>query len=86
MMDLDVGIIPDMEKKQKKKLLVDYLHDNIRQHNWWAYRYFFCEVLALGNVIGKPNGFTINLRSNLTFSSTNSLVFVILGENFPKVY
>ncbi|ODN00005.1 Innexin shaking-B [Orchesella cincta] len=53
MMDLDVGIIPDMEKKQKKKLLVDYLHDNIRQHNWWAYRYFFCELLALGNVIGQ---------------------------------
>ncbi|XP_021947499.1 innexin shaking-B isoform X2 [Folsomia candida] len=53
MMDLDIGIIPEMEKKQKKKLLVDYLYDNLKQHNWWAYRYFFCEILALGNVIGQ---------------------------------
>lgn len=26
-----------MEKKQKKKLLVDYLHENLKQHNWWAF-------------------------------------------------
>lgn len=53
MMDLDIGICSDMEKKQKKKLLIDYLWDNLRYHNWWAYRYFFCEFLTLINVIGK---------------------------------
>lgn len=52
MMDLDIGICSDMEKRQKKKLLIDYLWDNLRYHNWWAYRYFFCELLALINVIG----------------------------------
>ena len=44
-----------MEKKQKKKLLLDYLYDNLKNHNWWAYRYFFCELLALLNVIGSYN-------------------------------
>ena len=53
MMDLDVGVVSEVEKKQKKKLLLDYLYDNLKNHNWWAYRYFFCELLALLNVIGK---------------------------------
>lgn len=53
MMDLDIGICSDVEKKQKKKLMIDYLWDNLRYHNWWAYKYYFCEVLALINVIGK---------------------------------
>ena len=32
---------------------MDYLSDNLKHHNWWAYRYFFCEFLALINVIGE---------------------------------
>ena len=100
--DTDSTILwPQVEKKQKKKLLLDYLYDNLKNHNWWeifpefsfgfmiidiandywiidianeywivditnyywivditnfysrwAYRYFFCELLALLNVIG----------------------------------
>lgn len=53
MMDLDVGICSEVEKKQKKKLLLDYLADNLKHHNWWAYRYFFCELLAFLNVVGE---------------------------------
>lgn len=52
MMDLDLGIISEVEKRQKKKLLLDYLYSNLKNHNFWAYRYFFCELLALINVIG----------------------------------
>lgn len=26
---------------------------NFRYHNWWAYRYYVCELLALLNVVGK---------------------------------
>lgn len=55
MMDLDVGICSEVEKKQKKKLLLDYLADNLKHHNWWAYRYFFCELLAFLNVVGKSS-------------------------------
>ena len=53
MMDLDLGIISEAEKRSKKKLLLDYLYANLKNHNFWAYRYFFCEFLALCNVIGK---------------------------------
>lgn len=53
MMDLDLGIISEVEKRQKKKLLLDYLYSNLKNHNFWAYRYFFCELLALLNVIGQ---------------------------------
>lgn len=52
MMDLDIGVVSEVEKKQKKKLLLDYLYDNLKNHNWWAYRYFFCELLAFINIIG----------------------------------
>lgn len=52
-MDLDLGIITEAEKRQKKKLLLDYLYSNLKNHNFWAYRYFFCEFLALLNVFGK---------------------------------
>ncbi|KAJ8973836.1 hypothetical protein NQ317_017993 [Molorchus minor] len=53
MMDLDVAVCSEIEKKQKKKLMIDYLWENLRYHNWWAYKYYFCEVLALINVIGQ---------------------------------
>ncbi|XP_036139293.1 innexin shaking-B isoform X1 [Monomorium pharaonis] len=53
MMDLDIGLCSEVEKKQKKKMLLDYLWENLRFHNWWAYRYYLCEVLALVNVIGQ---------------------------------
>ena len=52
-MDLDLGIISEVEKRQKKKLLLDYLYSNLKNHNFWAYRYFFCELLGLLNVIGE---------------------------------
>ena len=57
MMDLDIGVVQDVEKRQKKRLLLDYLADNLKHHNWWAYRYFFCEFLALVNIIGKSKIF-----------------------------
>ncbi|XP_014251217.1 innexin shaking-B [Cimex lectularius] len=53
MMDLDVGICSEIEKRQKKKLLLDYLWENLRYHNWWCFRYFLCELLSLANVVGQ---------------------------------
>ena len=52
-MDLNLGIISEVEKKLKKKLLIEYMYSNLKHHNFWAYRYFFCELLALVNVGGK---------------------------------
>ena len=52
-MDLDLGIISESEKRLKKKLILDYIYANLKHHNFWAYRYFFCEFLALINVVGE---------------------------------
>lgn len=52
-MDLDVGICSEIERKTKKKLILDYLWQNLKFNNWWAYKYYICELLALLNVIGK---------------------------------
>ncbi|CAB4065961.1 inx [Lepeophtheirus salmonis] len=52
-MDLDSGIINESEKRQKKKLLLDYLYSNLKNHNFYAYRYFFCEFLGLINIMGQ---------------------------------
>lgn len=53
LLDMDVGVVAEIEKKQKKKMLLDYLYINLRHHNCWFYKYFFCELLALINVIGQ---------------------------------
>ncbi|GJQ72981.1 putative structural component of the gap junctions [Trypoxylus dichotomus] len=53
MMDLDIGICSETEKKLKKRLMLDYLCENFQYHNWWAYKYIICEALALVNVIGQ---------------------------------
>jgi len=52
-MDLNLGIISEVEKKLKKKLLIDYMYANLKHHNFWAYRYFFCELLTLINIGGQ---------------------------------
>ena len=58
LLDMDIGLVADVEKKQKKKMLLDYLHINLCHHNWWFYKYFFCELLALVNVIGTSKATT----------------------------
>ena len=68
-MDLDLGIISESEKRLKKKLILDYIYANLKHHNFWAYRYFFCEFLALINVVGKISlSITIILRYNIDAS------------------
>ena len=47
--DLDRGL--EVEKIEKQKEMLDYLYDNVRTHDYWAYCYFFCELMALMNVI-----------------------------------
>ncbi|KAL7301674.1 hypothetical protein TKK_0005676 [Trichogramma kaykai] len=53
MMDLDIGLCGEPEKRQKKKMLLDYLMENLTLHNCWAYKYYLCEILALLNVVAQ---------------------------------
>ena len=58
------NVFSESEKRQKKKMLVDYLYTNLKNHNFWAYKYFFCEFLGLLNISGKIMSKSIK---NLTF-------------------
>lgn len=69
-MDLNLGIISEVEKKLKKKLLIDYMYSNLKHHNFWAYRYFFCEFLSLINVGGKKN-----LIIQVVFQSKQTMLY-----------
>lgn len=53
MMDLDVCVCASEEKKNKRQLLVDYLIASKGHHDWYAARFFICEVLAFLNVVGQ---------------------------------
>jgi len=48
---LNVGLRTEEENKQKKGILINYLNRHLNLHNWYAFRYWFCEVLCLINVI-----------------------------------
>jgi hypothetical protein len=51
-MDLHVGVMTEVDREIKKDMMVSYLKRNIWHHNYWAFKYFLCEFLALVNVIG----------------------------------
>ena len=85
-MDLDLGIISEVEKRQKKKLLLDYLYSNLKNHNFWAYRYFFCELLSLINVIGKSTDvycYTVFLDFLITLSNQFQKIFQFIIFTHP---
>jgi len=52
-MDLNCPIVDEDNKCDRKKLIIDYFCSNIHNHNFYAYRFFFCEVLNFINVVGQ---------------------------------
>ena len=80
-MDLDLGIISEAEKRSKKKLLLDYLYANLKNHNFWAYRYFFCELLSLANVIGESIYFFFQSPDHLLSYRISILISITLPYN-----
>lgn len=50
---LKIALLTDEEKGRKKQILIDYLCRHMRTHRMYAFRYFFCELLCLVNVIGQ---------------------------------
>ena len=40
------------DRKQKRKLLTQYMSNYIRTHNVWYLQFVFCEILNLVNVVG----------------------------------
>ncbi|PSN34616.1 Innexin shaking-B [Blattella germanica] len=52
-MDLDVGVIAPADKESKEKMMLDYIEANLDYNDAWALKYYFCELLALINVVGQ---------------------------------
>ncbi|XP_069702388.1 innexin shaking-B-like [Periplaneta americana] len=50
---LNVGLMPEDEREDKKRLLVKYLHDYRNCNTLWTCQYLVCEILALINVFGQ---------------------------------
>lgn len=50
-LDIGVGFEPDLTLK--KQAIVDYLYSSSGHHDWYAARYYFCEILAFMNVIAQ---------------------------------
>lgn len=52
-LDLNCPIVSDECKSDRKKLLVDYFTTNLHLQNFYAFRFFICEVLNFINVVGQ---------------------------------
>ncbi|XP_034947948.1 innexin inx2 [Chelonus insularis] len=53
MLDLNGPVVTDPNKVERSKLLVEYFRSNLYSQNFYAYRFFFCEVLNFINVVGQ---------------------------------
>ena len=51
--DLNVPIVDTDQKEDRKKVLVDYFIEDRHGHDFYAFRFFFCEFLNLFNVVGQ---------------------------------
>lgn len=52
-MQLNCPIVDDSCKRDQKSMLVNYFALNLHNHNFYAYRFFFCEILNFINVVGQ---------------------------------
>ncbi|XP_019871472.1 innexin inx2 [Aethina tumida] len=52
-LDLNCPIVNEECKADRKKLLIEYFTSNLHLQNFYAFRFFICEILNLINVIGQ---------------------------------
>lgn len=52
-MQLNSPIVDDDTKRERKAMLINYFFVNLHNHNFYAYRFFFCELLNFVNVVGQ---------------------------------
>jgi len=51
--DMNVPIIDDDAKEDRTKILVDYFATHRHNHEFYAFKFFFCELLNFANVLGQ---------------------------------
>ncbi|XP_050715219.1 innexin inx2-like [Eriocheir sinensis] len=93
-MQLNSPILDDEVKRDRKTMLVDYFSLNLHNHNFYAFRFFLCEVLNFVNVIGQIYFTDRFLGYEFTTYGTRVLAFSEadfgtrhdpMDEVFPKV-
>jgi len=52
-MSLNSPILAESDKDESKNMLVNYCQTNMHNHNFYAYKFFLCEILNFVNVIGQ---------------------------------
>jgi hypothetical protein len=52
-MDLNKPLVADEVKEDREELLVSYFCHNLHSHNYYAFKYFLCELLNFANVVGQ---------------------------------
>ena len=50
---MNVPIIDEDAKEDRKRILVDYFTTNRHNHEFYAFRFFLCELLNFVNVLGQ---------------------------------
>merc|ERR1712215_366088 len=65
---LNVPIVDAEAKEDRKKIIVNYFTDNRNNHDFYAFRFFFCELLNFINVVGQ-----IYFMDFASFLSTSSM-------------
>ncbi|XP_011864067.1 PREDICTED: innexin inx2 [Vollenhovia emeryi] len=93
-LDLNCPVVSEDCKGDRRKLLVDYFAMNLHSQNFYAYRFFVCELLNFVNVVGQI--FFINFFLDGEFTTYGSDVIRFtemepeeridpMSKVFPKV-
>jgi len=93
-MDLNCPIVDEDNKCSRKRLILDYFVSNIKNHNFYAFRFFFCEILNFINVVGQIFFMDMFLGYEFTTYGSEVLAFTErdplnrvdpMAKVFPKV-
>jgi hypothetical protein len=86
--------VDDETKAERKEVLVNYFTENRGSHNFYAFRFFACEVLNLVNVLFQIYFMDVFLDGQFTTYGSDVLAMTNLEQNqrtdpmatvFPKV-
>ncbi|XP_031633764.1 innexin inx2-like [Contarinia nasturtii] len=88
--NLNVPVLASEEKKTQKDSVMRYLQDNLNCHNFYAFRYFICEVLIFINVSTQIYFMDYFLDGEFSFYSINLFKSMetpddMMARVFPKL-
>ena len=91
---MNVPIVDAEAKEDRKKILVNYFTDNRNNHDFYAFRFFFCELLNFINVVGQIYFMDFFLGGEFTTYGSDVIAMSEMEQNervdpmaevFPKV-